>query len=159
MPKLKYALAVFACFATAQACPVLAASPDVLEAYTSYANGLNAGDAKAATAPYDDNAYMVSGECMPAAPCKDPGKAKAMVEAWITYGLKLKMTEEPVVFGDMMVVKIEVTWNGIEKDMGIKRIVGYNYVEAHDGLITRKMFVPDAQDEQTKTYIKAMSGT
>jgi hypothetical protein len=151
---LKYMTAVIIAFAATPAIAGDLAKANVKEAYAKYVNGIAAGDAKMAASAYDENAFMIAGECTPEAPCKEPGKAKATVEGWVAIGLKEKSLGEPQVLGNMLVERGEVSWQGIEKE-GLQRMVGTTFVEAENGLITRKIFIPDTNDEQTRKYVTA----
>lgn len=160
MSLLKYAiLAIVALSASpALAGDPYAGTPDVVAAYKKYYENLNSGNAEASAAAFAEKAYVVAGDtCTPESPCQGVEAVKDTIEGWVGIGLKDKPVVEPQVLGNMLVSRIEITWNGIA-DIGIERILGTNFIEAENGLITRKIFFPDSNDEQTMKFLKIASG-
>ncbi|AZN98647.1 hypothetical protein EJ066_16570 [Mesorhizobium sp. M9A.F.Ca.ET.002.03.1.2] len=159
MSLLKYAaVAIVALSASpAVAGDPYAAGPDVLAAYKAYSVALNQGDAEAAAAAFAEKTYMVAGmTCTPNSPCLDREAVKANIEGWVGIRLKDRQVTEPQVLANMLVSRVEVVWDGIA-DMGIERIVGTDFVEAENGLLIRKIFIPDRNDEQTKNFLKIIA--
>jgi hypothetical protein len=156
MSLLKYAAIAVASLSAALA---LADDPykagaDVSAAYQIYVDGLANGDAEAAAASLAEKVSMIAGDtCTPESPCVGYEAVKATFEGWVGLGLKDKLIAKPQVLGNMLVSRVEVTWNGIA-DMGVERILGTNFIEAENGKLTRKIFIPDSNDEQTMKFLK-----
>ncbi|MBS0342453.1 MAG: nuclear transport factor 2 family protein [Proteobacteria bacterium] len=144
------AAALAACASTGQ--------PDVVAMHHTMKIALSAGDpAGAVQGLSNDVVFSGSPACTDLKPCVGKDQFQERFLKWaLAAHMKVTPLDSGTVLGDATRVRIEVSWDGIEKS-GVQRLVGFDQVRARDGQVVEMRFIADTADAQTSAFMRGVA--